>query len=137
MPPTDRYVSTAEFYVRYAETDAQGVVSHTTYPVWFEEARSHYARSRGTDYADFERAGIMLSVAELHIRFSAPARYGDVIAARCWVKTLASRAVTFAYEIANARAGTLFATGESRHICVNREGQPVIIPVEWRHWMTG
>jgi acyl-CoA thioester hydrolase len=137
MPPTDRYVSTAEFYVRYAETDAQGVVSHTTYPVWLEEARSHYARSRGTDYADFERAGINLSVAELHIRYAAPARYGDVIAARCWVKSLASRAVTFAYEIANARTGALFATGESRHICVNRHGQPVIIPVEWRQWMTG
>ena len=137
MAPTDRYVSTAEFYVRYAETDAQGIVSHTAYPVWLEEARSHYARSRGTDYADFERAGIMLSVAELHIRFNASARYGDVIAARCWVTALASRAVTFAYEVANAHTGLLFSTGESRHICLNRQGKPVIIPVEWRQWMIG
>ena len=137
MPPTDCYVSTAEFHVRYAETDAQGIVHHASFVVWMEEARSHYARSRGTDYADFERAGLSLSVAELHIRYGAPARYGDVIAARCWVKSLGSRAVTFAYEIANARTGMVFVTGESRHICLNREGRPVVIPVAWRPWMTG
>jgi acyl-CoA thioester hydrolase len=137
MPPTDRYVSTAEFHVRYAETDAQGIVHHASFVIWMEEARSHYARSRGTDYADFERAGLSLSVAELQVRYGAPARYGDVIAARCWVKSLGSRAVTFAYEIANARTETVFVTGESRHICLNREGRPVVIPTEWRPWMIG
>ncbi len=137
MPPADRYVSTAEFYVRYAETDAQGVVHHSSYVVWLEEARSHYARARGTDYAHFEQAGFGLSVIELQVRYTAAARYGDLIAARCWVDELKSRTVTFGYEVVHAQTDALFATGQSRHICIDRTGQVKALPVQWRHWLMG
>ncbi len=135
MPPIDRYISSTEFYVRYAETDAQGIVHHSSYVVWLEEARSHYARARGTDYAEFERMGYNLSVIELHVRYAAPARYGDLITARCWVNELRSRTVTFGYEVQHAQTGILFATGESRHICVTRDGKVTVIPVEQRVWL--
>ncbi len=137
MPPTDRYIANAEFYVRYAETDAQGVVHHSSYVVWLEEARSHYARARGTDYAHFEQAGYALSVIELHVRYAAPARYGDLIAVRCWVDELKSRTVTFGYQVAHAQTGLVYATGQSRHICVNREGRVLALPMEWRRWLLG
>jgi len=135
VPLPDHYIATTDFYVRYAETDAQGVVHHAVYIVWFEEARSHYARVRGTDYADFERAGLMLSVASIQARYSYPARYGDRVAIRCWVESFSSRAVTFRYEIENAVSKKRMVTGESRHICVNQQGHPTIIPVEWRFWL--
>ena len=128
--------ATTEFYVRYAETDAQGIVHHAAYVVWFEEARSHYARMRGTDYADFERAGYLLSVASVQVRYAYPARYGDRVAITCWVESLNSRAVTFQYEVENTLSKQRLATGETRHICVNRQGQPVIIPPEWRSWLS-
>src|SRR5689334_14051909 len=106
MPPTDRFVATTEFYVRYAETDAQGIVHHASYVVWMEEARSHYARSRGADYHIFEQEGYALSVVNLEARYQLPARYGDLIAAHCWVEELKSRTVTFGYEIMHAREET-------------------------------
>ena len=31
---------------RYAETDAQGVVHHSNYLVWFEEGRSDFLRQK-------------------------------------------------------------------------------------------
>ena len=132
MPPTDRFVSTAEFYVRYAETDAQQIVHHASYIVWLEEARSHYSRARNADYADFERSGFGLSVVELHARYIAPAHYVDLIAAHCWVDELRSRALTFGYEVAHAQTGVLFATGQSRHVCVTREGHLITLPAELR-----
>ena len=52
-----RFIAQTEFYVRYAETDAMGIVHHASYVVWFEEGRSTYARARGGDYAEFERSG--------------------------------------------------------------------------------
>ena len=134
-PPVHPYVATIEFHVRYAETDAMGIVNHASYIVWMEESRSGYARSRGTDYADFERSGYALSVVEVHARYRAPARYGDLINVRVWISTLSSRGITFNYEIINARTGTLLLTGETRHICLNRQGQPSIIPEEARWWM--
>ena len=62
MAPTDRFVSENTFYVRYAETDAMAITHHSNYIVYFEEARSHYSRVRGADYADFERSGYWLTV---------------------------------------------------------------------------
>src|SRR5438445_10091891 len=107
MLPSDRYIATAEFYVRYGETDAQGIVNHASYVVWMEEARSHYARSRGKDYALFEQTGLALSVIHLEVKYHLPSRYGDLIAARCWVEELKSRTITFGYEIAHAHTGPI------------------------------
>ena len=47
-----------EFPVRYAETDAMGVVHHANYLVYFEEGRSQYMRDLGSDYALIEASGI-------------------------------------------------------------------------------
>jgi len=134
--PAHPYVATNEFHVRYAETDAMGIVNHASYILWMEEARSNYARSRGTDYADFERSGYALAVIDVHAHYRASARYGDLINIRCWVSTLSSRGLTFTYEILNARTNDLLVTGETRHICLNRQGQPSIIPDEARWWMS-
>jgi len=55
MAPTDRFVSENSFFVRYAETDAMAIVHHSTYIVYFEEARGYYSRVQGADYADFDQ----------------------------------------------------------------------------------
>jgi YbgC/YbaW family acyl-CoA thioester hydrolase len=99
MPATDRYVAVTDFFVRYAETDAQGIVHHASYIIWMEEARSHYARSVGTDYADFERSGYFMSVISVEVAYRAPAHYGDRVAVSCWVEEVKSRTVSFGYEI--------------------------------------
>lgn len=132
MPPKDRFVSENTFYVRYAETDAMGIVHHASYIVYFEEARSHYSRVRGIDYAEFEKSGYWLTVAEVHARYRVPARYAQQITARCWVDSLKSRSIVFGYEIVDAETGTVLVTGESKHICISHEGQVTKIPQSWR-----
>jgi acyl-CoA thioester hydrolase len=124
-------VSENTFYVRYAETDAMAIVHHAAYIVYFEEARSHYSRLRGADYAEFERSGYWLTVAEVHARYAYPARYGQRLTARCWVDELKSRGLTFAYELADAETGRVHATGYSKHVCINHAGQVSKIPAAW------
>jgi len=131
MPPTDRFVSEAAFHVRYAETDAMGVVHHSVYIVYFEEARSHFSRELGASYAEFERSGYWLTVAEVQARYAVPARYGQQLVARCWIEDLKSRAITFGYEIADANSGTVHVTGRSHHICITHDGHVVRIPEAW------
>ena len=62
--------------VRYAETDAMGVVYHANYFVWFEVGRGDWFRAFGQDYGEWETLGYFLPVSEAHARFHAPARYG-------------------------------------------------------------
>src|SRR5690606_42056109 len=85
--------------VRYAETDQMGVVYHANYLVWCEVGRTDFIRAAGTSYAEMEREGLRLAVADAELRFIAPARYDDEIRVDTWVECVQSRAVTFGYEI--------------------------------------
>ena len=127
-----RYVSENSFYVRYAETDAMGIVHHASYIVYFEEGRSHYSRERGINYADFEKTGFWLAVSEVHARYKVPARYGQFLTVRCWVEEARSRSLVFAYEIVDKASGTVHVTGQTRHICITHEGSVATLPEQWR-----
>ena len=132
MPPTDRFVATAQFHVRYAETDAQGVVHHASYVVWLEEARLNYARARGRDYAEIERAGIFMSVIGVEIRYRAAAHFGDYITVHCWLDEVKSRTMAFGYEV--MVDDTLCATARTDSICITREGKVTTWPKFMSEW---
>jgi acyl-CoA thioester hydrolase len=119
------------FHIRYAETDAMGVTHHANYIIFFEEARSHYSRERGANYADFERSGYWLTVVEVHARYIAPTQYAQRITARCWIDDLKSRAVQFGYEIVDAESGQVCVTGYSKHVCITHEGRVAKLPENW------
>jgi acyl-CoA thioester hydrolase len=134
LASTDQFVAENTFYVRYAETDAMGIVHHASYIVYFEEGRSNYARQRGHSYADFEQSGHYLAVTEVNARYIKPAKYGQLITVRCWIEDMKSRALTFAYEIVDAASSEVLVTGFSKHICITHSGQVTQIPETWRAW---
>lgn len=136
MAPSDRFVAETTFRVRYAETDAMGIVHHSRYVVYLEEGRSDYARQRGTPYSLFEAEGHLLMVVEVSLRYSQPARYEQLITVRTWLADMQSRGLTFAYEIVDATAYTLLVSGQTRHICVDKAGRVTRIPGSWRAWGT-
>lgn len=132
MAPADRFVAETTFRIRYAETDAMGITHHSNYIVFFEEARSHYSRVVGADYAEFERSGYWLTVAEVHARYSVPTRYAQQITVRCWIEELRSRTITFGYEVVDTLTGTVCVTGSSKHVCITHAGRVAVLPDEWR-----
>lgn len=119
------------FFVRYAETDAMGIVHHASYIVWFEEGRSEYLRTRGASYADFEADGFSLAVSEVEARYLAPARYGRRVTVRTRLESLRSRSLAMTYEVLDADSGQLLVTGRTKHICIDRQGQVVRLPAGW------
>jgi acyl-CoA thioester hydrolase len=118
--------------VRYAETDQMGVVHHSVYAVWFEAARSAFSRAVGLAYVEWERRGVLLMVSDLACRFRRPARYDDEVTIGVQVAEVASRRVVFQYCVTGP-GGELLATGETRHLVVDRtSGRPMVIPEEFR-----
>lgn len=128
----DREVIETTVRVRYAETDAMGVVYHTNYLIWFEVGRGEYMRQKGSDYTGFEARGFYLPVSEVDARFIAPARYGDLVTIRTWVEGLRSRSLTLGYEVLMQETGQVLVTGHTRHICTDREGHVRVIPRKMR-----
>jgi acyl-CoA thioester hydrolase len=109
--------------VRYAETDAMGIVYHTNYIVWFEVGRGEFMRQRGGNYREFEEQGLYLPVTAVDARFLAAARYDDVVVVRTSVSEARSRSVTMYYEVLMQDTGQLLVTGHTKHLCTDREGR--------------
>ena len=103
-----------ELEVRYAETDAMGVVHHSRYLPWFEIARTRLCSETGYHYAEIERMGYRLVVTNASLSYRRGARYGDVVEVECTMARLASRGLHFAYEV--RRDGELLASGTTEHV---------------------
>lgn len=120
------------FRVRYAETDQMGVVYHSHYLVWCEIGRTDHIRRFGTSYADMEKQGLTLAVAEASIRYLAPARYDDPIEVATTLTDVRSRSVTFAYEITNADTGIRLASASTKLVALDRNGRITTIAEDLR-----
>ncbi|MBN1661458.1 MAG: acyl-CoA thioesterase [Anaerolineae bacterium] len=115
-------------HVRYAETDAMGVVYHANYLVWFEVGRGEYLRTLGQTYDAWEKEGYLLPAVEAYARYEAPARYGDSVVVRTWVKEMRSRSLTLGYEVVEAETRQPLASGWTRHLCMGHDGQVRRLP---------
>lgn len=120
-----------DFAVRYAETDAMGVVHHANYLVYFEEGRSHYMRTLGTDYAAFEAAGFQLPVTETGLRYAGSLRYGTRVLVSTRVTENKSRSIRFDYEVATLDNDAVLVSGFTRHVWIDRAGKVTRAPADW------
>ncbi len=132
----EAFVSETPIRVRYAETDAMGIVHHSNYVVWFEAGRSDYIRQRGSSYAAFEAAGYRLVVSELDARFLAPAVYDEMVVVRTWLEELKSRKLVFGYAVVRAATDETLCAGHSHHICTDHQGRVTAIPRALRAFLS-
>ncbi len=131
LPNTDE----TSFHVRFAETDSMGIVHHSNYLVWFEEARSAFMRARGTSYTAFEADGLALAVTEAQIRYIIPARYDRLITIQCRVEKVLSRKMSFSYTVLDTKTNEVLATGITHHICITPDGKVTRTPQNWQTLM--
>ncbi|BDU72194.1 acyl-CoA thioesterase [Mesoterricola silvestris] len=112
--------------VRYAETDAMGIVHHAVYPVWMELGRSDLLRQLGDGYTRWEAQGVRLSVSGIQITYRAPARYDELVTVTTRVKEASRRKLVFAYEV--TRDGVRLAQGETLHLVTGPDGRNRTLP---------
>ena len=119
--------------VRYAETDAMGIVHHAVYPVWMELGRSDFLRELGQSYAEWEAQGVMMSVGELLVRYRSPAKYDELVEVRTRLLEAGRRKVVFGYEI--LRGETRLAEGRSVHLVTGPDGRGRVMPDHLLAWI--
>ena len=115
-----------EIRVRYAETDAMGIVHHSHFVVWMELGRSDLLRSLGQSYAQWEAMGVRLPVNGIALTYRSPAKFDELVQVRTRIKEVSRRHVTFSYAI--ERDGLLLAEGESRHLVAGEDGRARVLP---------
>lgn len=134
--------SISEVRVRYAETDQMGVAYHANYLVWCEVGRTDFIRELGVTYAEMERQGVYLAVADAELRYHASARYDDVVRIETRLIGVRSRMIEFRYDLVRVAApgdatGARLATGRTTLISLTREGKPVALPEAMRSMLDG
>ena len=115
--------------VRYAETDAMGVVYYGHYLAYFEDGRVAYLQHKGIPYSEMEAAGVYMPVAEAHCKYRAPARFEDELTVETSIGAAGRAKVRFDYVV--KRGDEVLAEGYTVHAARGRDGKPVRIPAAW------
>lgn len=116
-----------ELTVRYAETDAQGIVHHSNYLIWFEEGRSEFLRQHGFCYSELEKAGYFVVVAEAEVRYRAPAFYEDRLTVETVLCRLRRKVLEFRYRVIGEHNKVL-VEGRTLHMVLGRDRRPTSLP---------
>lgn len=133
-PPSGRIEGPLHLFpvrVYFEDTDLSGVVYHANYLKWFERARSDLLRVLGVDQRAAQEAGEgVYAVADLAIRYFAPARLDDAITVRSRALELGAASVRLLQQA--WREDLLLAEMNVRVGFITPEGRPRRQPQAWR-----
>lgn len=113
--------------VHYYETDKMGVVHHSNYIRWYEEARTHFMQEIGFGYDGVEEMGIIIPVLSVLSKYILPFKYGEEFEVRIRVAQYNGVKVSFEYEVYDTVTGKLKNTGTSQHCFVDSNFRPVAL----------
>ena len=65
--------------VHYYETDKMGIVHHSNYVRWMEEARVDFLAQIGWDFAKLEENGVISPVVAIACEYKNSSRFAEVI----------------------------------------------------------
>lgn len=105
--------------VQYYETDAMGIVHHSNYIRWFEEARVDFLARIGMPFEQVEARGIVSPVLKVSCEYKTMARFGETVRIMVSVKGYTGAKLFLAYCVEDAAAGVVRCTGESSHGFLN------------------
>jgi acyl-CoA thioester hydrolase len=105
--------------VRFAETDAQGVVYYANYLMYAEVGRVAFLRHLGLDYADLRTQDVDFTIGEARVRYHAPLRFDDEYDIRVRVGEIRRASWAFDYRIDRAD-GLCCADVTTTQVMLNR-----------------
>lgn len=114
--------------INYYETDQMGIVHHSNYIRYFEEARCSFMEQSGYPYARLEEEEIMSPTLAVSCKYIHAVKYGDTIRIAVRMVKLSRLKCAFTYEITDAKTGELRARGTSEHGFLTKEGKPAVLP---------
>ncbi len=129
LDPAD-YAFSHRIRVRFAETDAMGIVHHANYLLYLEEARVEYLRALGKPYTELRKDGVDHAVLECFVQYRRPLIFDEEVVVHLVLGGTTRATFQLAYLLtvdAEVRASAVTAHG-----AVNARGRPVRLPA----WLT-
>ncbi len=115
--------------VQFYDTDAQGIVHHSNYFRYFEEARGEFLRELGMPYSAIRELGYEVVLLSASCDFKKPLLYDEVVEIDLSLEEMDRFTFSFTYRV--SVGGELRAEGRTKH-CMVKDGKLVSIPPQIR-----
>ena len=111
--------------INYYETDRMGVVHHSNYIRFLEEARCSWLDKIGIPFSVLEENGITIPVLGVNVSYKYHVTFDDTIIIHVFAKEYNGVRMTVGYNVTDKKTGKTVLTGETKHCFTNRELRPV------------
>ena len=124
------------FRTRYYETDQMGIIHHSNYIRWMEEARIDVLNQLGYPYRRFEEMGYMSPVLHAECEYKKSVKFDDEMKIIVSLQDFGRLKFTLRYDIYNmSEGGCLSACGTTKHCFLNSgTGRPVMMDKEMKEF---
>ena len=112
--------------LQYYETDKMGIVHHSNYIRWMEEARVDFLEKIDWSYDQLEKVGLVSPVLSLNIDYNHPTYFSDIVSIDVEILELKMSKMRVGYKMTNEE-GKVVAKCESSHGFLLSSGRPAIL----------
>ena len=123
---------TQSLKVRSYELDSQGHVNYAVYLNYLEYSRVSALEEVGLRFDDYIKRGMYIVIAEVKLKYLAPATLGDELEITLESKKMGRTSATFKQEIFNKKSGEKVLDAELVGVFINKEGKPIPIDEAFR-----
>lgn len=116
--------------INYYETDRMGVVHHSNYIRFLEEARCRLLEEQGYSYGRIEAEGVMIPVLEVDCKYKYHVTAFDTIVIDLKIVEFNGVKMKVKYKITNKENGNLVMEAETRHCFTNSNLRPINVKKE-------
>ena len=110
---------------RYAETDQMGIIHHSNYIKWMEEARMDLMDQIGLNYREMEELEIISPVLSVSVNYHSMVHFDDTVLIQCKLLKYNGIKMEVEYVMTDKETGELRTTATSSHCFLNRSGKPI------------
>lgn len=114
-----------ERQVNYYETDKMGIVHHTNYIRYFEEARLDFMRQINCSAYEMEQAGVMTPNVDAYAKYLSVMRFEDRFTVIVKPMSFTGAKMKFEYDV--IKDGNVCCTGYTTNCFVNESMKPLIL----------
>ena len=116
---------TYERKINYYETDKMGIVHHSNYIRFLEEARCKWLESIDMPFYVMEENGVTIPVLGVNCTYKNHVTFGDTILIKPFVKEYSGVRMTIGYDAIEKDTGKTVIIAETKHCFTDKNLKPI------------
>lgn len=114
-----------EHHTKYYETDQMGIIHHSNYVKWMEEARMNLLEQIGLSYKEMEAMEIISPVLTISVEYRSMVHFDDTVVIETKITEYNGIKLGLEYVMYDKKTGEVRATAQSSHCFLTRSGKPI------------